>query len=141
MKSLSMVVLLLATLIVVKISLIGQPVDHAQYVLTSGTDYTHIGPGHPVGCPQCKDLFYGTQPLSSPPGTIITSIQVSDRTPKSNNHWYRCQVEVDCSVAEFSDVNEHNKSCVGTRSCIVWRATDGRVGSEQDVIDVRWRRQ
>lgn len=110
----------------------------SQYTLTSGTDYTYVGPGQPVGCPQCKDLFYTTKAITSPAGTVITSIRVSDRSPKTNNHWYRCQVEVDCGVEEFSDVNVHNKSCIGTSACLVWRATDGREGSEQDVIDVQW---
>jgi hypothetical protein len=109
-----------------------------QYTLTSGTDYTYVGAGKPVGCPQCKDLFFSTKPLSSPAGTTITSIVVTSRSPTKNNHWYRCQREVDCATEEFSDVNVHNKSCIGTPACTVWRATDGRVGSEQDVIDVRW---
>lgn len=108
-----------------------------QYTLTSGTDYTHYTAG-PVGCPQCKDGFYTTKPISSPAGTKITSIRVTSRTPTTNNHWYRCQVEVNCGMEEFSDVNVHNKSCLGTSSCLVWRATDGSNGNEQDVIDVQW---
>lgn len=108
-----------------------------QYTLTSGTDYTHYTVG-PVGCPDCKDGFYTTKPISSPAGTTITSIRVVSRSPTKNNHWYRCQVEVNCGMEEFSDVNVHNKSCVGTSACLVWRATDGSNGNEQDVIDVEW---
>ena len=109
-----------------------------QYTLTSGSDYTHDKGNSPTGCPQCKDLFYSTKPITSPAGTVITSITVVDRTPKKNNHWYRCQIEVNCGVEEFADVNQRNKSCIGTNACIVYRATDGSTKNEQDVIDVRW---
>ena len=108
-----------------------------QYTLTSGSDYTHYTVG-PVGCPDCNDGFYTTKPITSPQGTTITSIQVVSRSPTTNNHWYRCQVEVNCGMEEFSDVNQHNKSCIGTSACLVWRATDGSNGNEQDVIDVKW---
>ena len=110
----------------------------AEYVLTSGINYHYVGPGKPVDCPNgCKDLFY-TDPIGGPPGTTITSIIPVDRSPKQNNHWYRCQKEADCGVAEFSDVNQHNKDCVGTPACIVWRATNGSNHTEQDVIDIKW---
>jgi hypothetical protein len=110
-----------------------------QYTLTSGRDYTHDAGNSPTGCPQCKDLFYSTKPITSPSGTVITSITVVDRTPKKNNHWYRCQVEVNCGVEEFADVNQRNKTCIGTNACVVYRATDGSEKTEQDVIDVRWK--
>ncbi|SPE43775.1 exported hypothetical protein [Candidatus Sulfotelmatobacter sp. SbA7] len=108
-----------------------------QITLTSGKDYTHYT-GGPVGCPQCKDGLYSTNPITAPAGKKITSITVSDRNPKKNNHWYRCQVEVSCGTEEFSDVTTHNQSCIGTSACLVWRATDGSNGNEYDVINVKW---
>ena len=108
-----------------------------QYILTSGQDYTHYTVG-PLGCPDCKDGFYSTKPIQSPPGTKIASITVVARTPTSNNHWYRCQVEVPCGFEEFSDVTDYKKSCVGTAACLVWRATDGSTRMEQDTINVTW---
>jgi len=109
----------------------------AQYTLTSGTDYTHVGPGHPVDCPNgCKDLYALTNPISVP--GRITSIRVVQRIPPSNNHWSRCEREVPCGVAEFSDVADHTKSCIGSSAFGVWRATNGMTSSEQDVIEVTW---
>jgi hypothetical protein len=102
-----------------------------NYTLSAAGDYAYVGPGQPVGCPQCKDLFYAV--LHSPTGTKITSIVVVARRPTKNNHWYRCQLEVECGVQEFSDANQHNQSCVGTSTCIVWRATDSKSNQEDDI--------
>jgi hypothetical protein len=117
----------------------GTPVVMAQagsqtYTLSAGT-YTYVGPGQPVGCPQCKDLFYTM--LHSPAGTKITKVEILDRRPHVNNHWYRCQAEVDCGVQEFSDVNQHSQSCIGTSACVVWRATDSR-GNQEDDVRITW---
>ena len=106
-----------------------------QYTLVSGA-YTHYTVG-PLGCPNCKDGFYYR--IDSPPGTVITNITIIDRQPHDNNHWYRCQAQINCGFEEFSDVNQYNKSCFGTPSCFVWRATDGSNGNETDVVDVSWR--
>jgi hypothetical protein len=122
-------------------TVVAQDTGGTQFTLTAGTDYTFLGPGHPVDCPQCKSLFYATHLLNAPAGMVISSITVVDRKPDVNNHWKRCQIEVSCGVEEFSDANEHNKSCVGTPSCMVWRATDAAAGKEYDVINVRWRKK
>ena len=112
-----------------------------KYVL-SGDAYTEVGRGgEPVDCPpignHCKNLFYSTKPLSSPKGTIITAVDILLRKPGQNNHWYRCEVEASCGVAEFSDLEHHDQSCIGSSSCLVWRATDGARG--EDTIRVSWR--
>jgi hypothetical protein len=115
--------------------------DHQDYVLGGG-DYTFVGPGQPVDCPPvgggCKSEFYSTKPLTSPAGTVITAVEVLLRKPERNNHWYRCEVVAACGVAEFSDIKQPNKSCIGTPACLVWRATDGARG--EDTIRVSWRR-
>lgn len=103
----------------------------SQTYTLSATIYTYVGPGQPVGCPQCKDLFYTI--LHAPAGTKITNVQILDRRPHTNNHWYRCQAEVQCGVQEFSDVNQHNQSCIGTSACVVWRATDSKSNQEDDI--------
>ena len=96
-------------------------------LITPSTQRTRLHPlyGGARQLRRCKDGFYSTKPITSPSGTTITSIRVVSRSPTTNNHWYRCQVEVNCGVEEFSDVSVHNKSCLGTSSCLVWRATDG----------------
>jgi hypothetical protein len=114
----------------------------ATFVLSSN-DYAHIGPGQPVDCPsgKCKDLFYSTRALSAPAGKTITSVEIISRIPadQKQNHWYRCGGAVSCgSVAEFSDLNDHARSCIGTPACMVWRATDGRTGGEIDTIRITW---
>jgi hypothetical protein len=101
------------------------------YTLSATRDYTHMA--GPMGCPDCKDLFYTTVALSSPAGTQITSVEILDRRPHQNNHWYRCEKEVQCGVQEFSDATQHNKSCIGTSACIVWRATDSQSNQEDDI--------
>jgi hypothetical protein len=108
-----------------------------QYTLTSGS-YTHYTVG-PVGCPNCKDGFFYR--IDAPAGTTITNITVASRwaPDPNNNHWYRCQVQVACGFEEFSDVNHHDQSCFGRSSCLVWRATDGSTGNENDVINVFWK--
>ena len=136
----------IGTIMFFALQLIGtKPVKGApggtQYTLTSGTDFTPVNaPGHPVGCPQaCSTLYAITNPIYSPPGTVITSIQVASRT--QHTPWHRCQVEIACGVEEFSDVNDHHRSCIGTRGCGVWRAWQAQgsqPGSEQDVINVTW---
>jgi hypothetical protein len=110
---------------------------NTQYTLASG-QYTHYTIG-PLGCPKlCKDGFYFR--IDAPVGKVITKISIVDRTPHSNNHWYRCQAEIPCGFEEFSDVTpgKYNVSCYGTPSCLVWRATDGSNGNEQDILDVQW---
>ena len=107
------------------------------YTLQSVRDYTHIGPHQPVDCPHCKDLFF-SRSLFSPPGTRITSVDVIDRRPHTNNHWYRCQHDVPCGGAEFTSGPDRSASCIGASSCTVWRATDGMTGSEEDDIRISW---
>jgi hypothetical protein len=113
----------------------------SQTYTLSSNEYTYIGPGHPVDCANgCKDLFYSNRALASPAGTTITSVEEIDRRPKDKtNHWYRCQDQVPCGVAEFSDLNDHAASCVGHPACMVWRATNGRTGREEDDIRISWR--
>jgi hypothetical protein len=125
----------IASFVVILTGLSTAQAGSQTYTLSAARDYTHVGPGQPVGCPQCKDLFYAE--LRAPRGTKITKIEILDRRPHQNNHWYRCQAEVQCGVQEFSDVNQHNQSCIGTSACIVWRATDSKQNQEDD-IKITW---
>ncbi len=117
------------------------PVAGSETFILGKADFTHSVPGQPVDCPpvgkKCKDLFISTKPLSSPPGTLITAVEVISRRPTNNNHWFRCQAETICGKPEFSDVADHRKSCIGTSACAVWRAGDDRAGGE-DTIRISW---
>jgi hypothetical protein len=94
--------------------------------------------GGNVGCPKCKDMF--TARIAPPvPGAVITSVTVIARRPPNNNHWYRCQVEVSCGRAEFSDPNDARLDCLGKTACDVNRATDDGVGGYEDDIRMTYK--
>jgi len=96
-------------------------------------DYHYSGGN--IGCPKCKDM-YSALVTPPTPGAVIVAIRWIRRRPPTNNHWYRCQFEVECGRPEFSDPNDARQGCINKTSCYVNRATDDGVPGYEDDIEI-----
>lgn len=83
-----------------------------------------------VDCPNCKDLTCASFGPSVA-GAKITSVEFIRM--RSKGHWYRCQVQAQCGVPEFSDPVDPHRGCEGLTSCKVCRATDDGTQAEDDI--------
>jgi hypothetical protein len=111
------------------------PATTENFTLQRARDY-HFVAGD-VGCPDCKDMYCSTlQPAAS--GAKIISIETVAQRPTRNNHWYRCQIAVNCGRPEFSDPKDAKLDCAGKTSCNVCRATNDAIGNYEDDIRVKY---
>jgi hypothetical protein len=95
--------------------------------LSRSRDY-HLAGGN-IDCPNCKDLYCSTFGPSA--GKTITATRFLRM--RSQGHWYRCQIQLSCGRAEFSDPNVPEQDCAGEANCNICRATDDGTEAEDDI--------